>query len=138
MLLDKMVWTRWHGQNGTEKMVEIFGIYFNSSKINIYLVNKSHKEVINTQRKPKGVKVEAGLMKHHVVSWSGIGRMMILSIPFYPYHCVRTILSVQFCPIPLCPYAFLFIPACSYNFVRTILSYRTLSGAPDYMMLCRS
>ena len=29
---------------------------------------------------------------------------MIFSIPFYPYHLVRTILSVPLCPTPSCPY----------------------------------
>src|SRR6218665_1382944 len=34
------------------------------------------------------------------------------SIIFYPYHFVRTILSIPFCPIPFCPYHF--VP---YHFV---------------------
>ena len=36
---DKMV----YGQNGTDKMVASFGIDYNSSEINTYLVTKSHK-----------------------------------------------------------------------------------------------
>ena len=41
-VLDKMVWTEWCGQNGTDKMVAIFRIDYNSSKCNTYLVTKSH------------------------------------------------------------------------------------------------
>src|SRR6218665_3041793 len=37
---------------------------------------------------------------------------------FYPYHFVRTILSMPFCPIPFCPYTILSIPLCPYHFVR--------------------
>ena len=40
---DKMVWTRWYGQNGMDKMVTILGIEYNSSEFNFYLVTKSHK-----------------------------------------------------------------------------------------------
>ena len=40
---NKMVWAKWHGQNGTDKMVAIFGIDYNSSEFNSYLVTKSHK-----------------------------------------------------------------------------------------------
>src|SRR6218665_3169724 len=43
---------------------------------------------------------------------------MILLLKFYPYHFVRTILSVPFCPIPFCPYTILSIPFCPYHFVR--------------------
>jgi len=64
MFLDKLVRTEWYRQ-----IVAIFGIDYNSSEFNIYLVSKSHKYVINTQRKPKGVKVEAGLMKKSHCQW---------------------------------------------------------------------
>ena len=53
---DKMVWTKWYEQNGTDKMIVIFGIDYNSSEFNAYLVTKSHNEMINTQRKPKRLK----------------------------------------------------------------------------------
>src|SRR6218665_2078072 len=43
---------------------------------------------------------------------------MILLLKSYPYHFVRTILSVSFCPIPFCPYTILSIPFCPYHFVR--------------------
>src|SRR6218665_3029945 len=43
---------------------------------------------------------------------------MILLLKSYPYHFVRTILSVPFCPIPFCPYTILSISFCSYHFVR--------------------
>ena len=62
---DKMV----YGQNGTDKMVVVFGIDYKSSEFNSYLVNKSHNEMINTQRKPKRLKVEAGLMKKSYCQW---------------------------------------------------------------------
>jgi len=85
-------------------MVAIFGIDYNSSEFDTYLITKSHKHVINTRRKHKGVNVEAGLMKNYIVSGSGIdrliddfiGRPTILSIPFCPYHFVRTNLSATF------------------------------------------
>ena len=48
MVADKMVWTKchrtkWCGQNGTDKMVASFGIDYNKSEINTYLVTRSHK-----------------------------------------------------------------------------------------------
>src|SRR6218665_1732137 len=36
----------------------------------------------------------------------------------YPYHFVRAILSIPFCPMPFCPYTILSIPFCPYHFVR--------------------
>ena len=57
------------GQNGMDKMVVIFGIDYNSSEFNSYLVTKIHNEMINTQRKPKRLKVEAGLMKKSYCQW---------------------------------------------------------------------
>ena len=62
---DKMV----HGQNGMDKMVVIFGIDYNSSEFNAYLLTKSHNEMINSQRKPKRLKVKAGLMKKSYCQW---------------------------------------------------------------------
>ena len=45
MLLDKIVCAkRWYGQNGT-----IFGIDYNSSEFNTYLVSKSHKVMHSSQ-----------------------------------------------------------------------------------------
>src|SRR6218665_2175339 len=43
---------------------------------------------------------------------------MTLSVIFYPYHVVRAILSIPFCPMPFCPYTILSIPFCPYHFVR--------------------
>ena len=43
LVLDKMVWTKWYGHNGTDKVVAIFGVVYNSSEFNTYLVTKSHK-----------------------------------------------------------------------------------------------
>src|SRR6218665_1736082 len=62
--MDKMVWTKWYGQ-----MVVIFRIDYNSSEFNSYLVTKIHNEMINTQRKPKRLKMEAGLMKKSYCQW---------------------------------------------------------------------
>jgi len=50
-------------------MVAIFGIDYNSSEINTYLVTRSHKYVLNPHRKPKGVKIEVGLMKKSNCQW---------------------------------------------------------------------
>ena len=60
--------TKWYRQNDLDKMVAIFGIDYNSSEFNSYLVTKSHKSMINTQRKPKRLKMEAGLMKNIILS----------------------------------------------------------------------
>ena len=62
--MDKMVWTKWYGQ-----MVVIFRIDYNSSEFNSYLVTKIHNEMINTQRKPKRLKMEAGLTKKSYCQW---------------------------------------------------------------------
>src|SRR6218665_2167646 len=43
---------------------------------------------------------------------------MTLSVIFDPYHFVRAILSIPFCPMPFCPYTILSIPFCPYHFVR--------------------
>src|SRR6218665_4035698 len=43
---------------------------------------------------------------------------MTLAVIFYPYHFVRAILSIPFCPMPFCPYTILSIPFCLYHFVR--------------------
>src|SRR6218665_3493752 len=76
--------------------------------------------MINTHRKPKRLKVETGLAKKIILSM-GVEFMyclMILLLKSYPYHFVRTILSIPFCPIPFCPYTILSIPFCPYHFVR--------------------
>src|SRR6218665_1142653 len=54
---------------------------------------------------------------------------MTLSVIFYPYHFVRAILSIPFCPMPFCPYTILSIPFCPYHFVRYhfVLELRTLA-----------
>jgi len=36
MVLDKMVWTKWYGQYGTDKMVTTFCIDLNSIEFNLY------------------------------------------------------------------------------------------------------
>src|SRR6218665_1065575 len=43
---------------------------------------------------------------------------MTLSVIFYPYHFVRAIVSIPFCPISFCPCTILSIPFCPYHFVR--------------------
>src|SRR6218665_3364044 len=110
---DKMVW---------DKMVRTIcsGIDYKSSEFNSYLVTKSHNLMINTHRKPKRLKVETGLANKIILSM-GVELMyclMILLLKSYPYHFVRTILSIPFCPIPFCPYTILSIPFCPYHFVR--------------------
>src|SRR6218665_3984654 len=40
---------------------------------------------------------------------------MILSVPFCPYHFVRTILSVPFCPYHFVPYHFVLEPNLRYT-----------------------
>src|SRR6218665_892758 len=57
---------------------------------------------------------------------------MTLSVIFYPYHFVRAILSITFCPTPFCPYIILSVPFCPYHFVRAILSATILSGHRFY------
>src|SRR6218665_3314598 len=54
---------------------------------------------------------------------------MILLLKSYPYHFVRTILSVPFCPIPFCPYTILSIPFCPYHFVRYHFVLEPLQGS---------
>jgi len=48
-------------------MVPIFGINYNSSEFNTYLVGQNSH--INTQRKTKGIKLEAGLMQKSQYQW---------------------------------------------------------------------
>ena len=43
MVLDKMVWRKWYGQNGTVEMVAIFVTDYKSIEFNTYLVTKSCK-----------------------------------------------------------------------------------------------
>src|SRR6218665_1557409 len=61
---------------------------------------------------------------------------MTLSVVFYPYLFTRTILSMPFCPIPICPYTILSIPFFPYHFVRYqfVLEPKTLlfkKSCPD-------
>jgi len=46
--------------------------------------------VINTLRNPKGIKVEAELMKESSCQWK---LDWLIAWSFYPYHFVRTILT---------------------------------------------
>src|SRR6218665_3818907 len=55
-------------------------------------------------------------MKQIILS-IGVGLIDDLSVTFYPYHFVRTILSVPFCPIPFCPYTILSMPFCPHHFL---------------------
>src|SRR6218665_1334854 len=92
--------------------------------------------MINTHRKPKRLKVETGLANKIILSM-GVELMyclMILLLKSYPYHFVRTILSIPFCPIPFCPYTILSIPFCPYHFVRYhfVLEPRWLYKAWQY------
>src|SRR6218665_2261715 len=75
MVLDNMVWTNWYNF--------ISYVHFNIVEFNIYFVTQSHKYIISTQRKAKGVKVEAGLMtKNHMVNGSGIDCRAVPNIRF--------------------------------------------------------
>src|SRR6218665_4171781 len=86
-----MVWTKWHGRNGTDNMVATFGIDYNSSKFNTHLVTKSNKLIINTQRKPKGVKMEAGLMSRvFMFAVRGVG---FNSHPQQTHQCYKNLLK---------------------------------------------
>src|SRR6218665_2186693 len=46
----------------------------------------------------------------------GVGLIDDLSVTFYPYHFVRSILSIPLCPIPFCPYTILSVPFCPLPF----------------------
>src|SRR6218665_632689 len=148
MVADKMVPTKWYGQNPkwyTDKMVLdkmvymdemvrtnwhnfIFFVHFNSVEFNIYLVTKSQINDKHTG-KAKGVKVEAGLMKNIIFSM-GAGLIddfirNILAIPLCPYHFVHTILSNTILSV--------------YHFVHTILSvpFCPLPFCPRTYRTCR-
>jgi len=72
------------GQNVTDKMVAI-SIDFNS----IEYILSNHKLQISD--KPKLVSMEAGLMRKSYCQWE---LDCFINSWFYPYHFVRTILSV--------------------------------------------
>src|SRR6218665_78716 len=68
---------------------------------------------------------------------------MILLLKSYPYHFVRTILYVPFCPIPFCPSTILSIPFCPYHFVRyhfvrspSVVVYLRLVRSPTTYRTC--
>src|SRR6218665_4163039 len=112
MVADKMV----------RKMVASCGIDYNSSEINTYLVIKSQIIAKLTEEPYRGYS-GSGIDEKIILSVGAglIDRLMILSVPFYSYHFVRTILSIPFCPMTIdtfCPYATLSIPFCPYHFVR--------------------
>src|SRR6218665_2418036 len=89
MSLDKMVWTKWYGQHGTDKMVSSFGIDYNSSEINTYLVTKSHKQ----RKRHRGNVTEetfrgysgSGIDEKIILTVGArfINLLVILSVPFY-------------------------------------------------------
>src|SRR6218665_1577272 len=76
-----MVRTKWHGQNGSN----FYRFQFNS----IEFLFSNHKSQISD--KPKWVEVEAGLMKKIIILSveAGLLELMILSVPFCPYHFVQ-------------------------------------------------
>src|SRR6218665_2129970 len=51
------------------------------------------------------------------IIWSTGAGLIDDSKIFYPFHFVRTILSIPLCPIPFFPYTILSIPFCPYRFV---------------------
>ena len=58
----KWYWTKWYGQSGIRKKWYsfIFCEHLKSVEFTIHLVSKSHKFLMSTERKAKGVKLEAG------------------------------------------------------------------------------
>src|SRR6218665_460844 len=60
---------------------------------------------------------------------------MTLSVIFYPYHFVRAILSISFCPMPCCPYTILSIPFCPYHFVRYHFVIEPFKAVPETQKL---
>src|SRR6218665_209801 len=129
MVADKMVWTKWYGQNGMDKMVwtkwywtKWYGqngtiLYFvymltQLNSININFSNQKSQTNDNIieecQRRQNGSGIDekiilsmgAGLIDDFIRN--------ISAVPFCPYHFVQyhfvhTILSVPFCPLPFCP-----------------------------------
>jgi len=77
---DKMVRTKWHGQNGSN----FYRFQFNL----IEFLFSNHKSPISD--KPKWVYLEAGLMKKILLSMEAglLDQLMILSVPFCTYHFV--------------------------------------------------
>ena len=75
--------------------------------------------MINTQGNLNGLKCKQDWWKNHIVNESGIEILIddfidkVLSVPFCPYHFVRTILSNTSLSV--------------YHFVHTILSATILS-----------
>src|SRR6218665_3436203 len=63
---------------------------------------------------------------------------MLLSVglPFYLYHCIRTILSVPFCLYHFV-HTILSVPFCPYHFVHTILSATILSKNRSRVLAAR-
>src|SRR6218665_1801733 len=94
-----MVWTKWHGQNGTDELLRI------KSSINPALI----ENMIFSS-------IPLSLRRHQLSSMclSFICNFWLLDIILNStelrctqniklYHSVHTILSVPFCPLPFCP-----------------------------------
>ena len=66
MVLDKMVWTKWYGQNGTILYFVYILIQLNS----IYIFSNQKSQINNKHLgEAKGIKVEAGLMNKSCCQW---------------------------------------------------------------------
>src|SRR6218665_1057751 len=65
---------------------------------------------------------------------------MILLVKSYPYHFVRTILSLPLCPIPFCPYTILSVLFCPLPFcprtVHTIAKKCSTGTTSKYSPIC--
>src|SRR6218665_1881100 len=65
---------------------------------------------------------------------------MILLVKSYPYHFVRTILSLPLCPIPFCPYTILSVLFCPLPFcprtVHTIAKKGSTGTTSKYSPIC--
>src|SRR6218665_3705892 len=114
----KWYWTKWYGQNGTDKMVRI--------KCYRYIINQSHSYCqydffIN----PASNLIPLAFLYVLIIYLCLLVTKYILNSTDFKcsqniklYHFVRTILSIPFCPMPFCPYTILSIPFCPYHFVR--------------------
>src|SRR6218665_3993770 len=65
--------------------------------------------------------MEAGLMKKSHYQWD---LDCLINSRFYPYHFVRTILSVTFCPLPFCPITVDLLITLSHTNTHTLMYWR--------------
>src|SRR6218665_2473728 len=113
MAADKMVWTKWNGQNGMAKILRIKSS-INPASIDTMIFHQSSFHFDAFSFPLHAYHLFVTLVTKYILNSTELKCTQNIKL----YHFVRTILSIPFCPIPFCPYTILSVPFCPYHFVH--------------------